>query len=120
MAGNAGVRAAVHGHFGGDLAHSAVVGATHHDSMGPVEDSLPGPRPTFFFAPDRVAKRSSDWGREGLEQRLAEAWEPYVEWTDGWLEVIEGEGAEDLRDAYLDLLDGRIDPSTAHVLSLPR
>jgi hypothetical protein len=120
MSGNAAVRAAVHGHFGGDLAHSAVVGATHHDSMGPVEDSLQGPRPTFFFAPDRVAKRSSDWGREGLEQRLAEAWEPYVEWTDGWLEVIEGEGAEDLRDAYLDLLDGRIDPSTAHVLSLPR
>jgi hypothetical protein len=25
-----------------------------------------------------------------------------------------------LRSAYLDLLDGRIDPASAHVLSLPR
>ena len=50
-------------------------------SMGAVPDSLPGPRPTFFFAPDRVAKRTPDWGREGLEARLAEAWRPYLEWT---------------------------------------
>ena len=77
-------------------------------------------RPTFFFAPDRVAKRSAEWGREGLEQRLAEAWRPYVQWTDGWLKVIHGEGPEDLRSAYLDLLNGRIDPATAHVLTLAR
>jgi hypothetical protein len=120
MAGDAAVREAIHTHFAEDLAHSAVVGATHHDAMGGVPDSLPGPRPTFFFAPDRVVKRSSDWGRQGLEQRLAEAWRPYVEWADGWLKVIHGEGADALREAYLDLLDGRIDPTSAHVLVLPR
>jgi hypothetical protein len=120
MSGDAGVRAAVHGHFGTELAHSAVVGATHHDSMGAVPEDLPGPRPTFFFAPDRVAKRSSDWGREGLEGRLAEAWAPYVEWTDGWLQITHEEGPEAMRRTYLDLLDGRIDPAGAHVLSLPR
>jgi hypothetical protein len=43
-----------------------------------------------------------------------------VKWCDGWLEVIEQDGADALRSAYLDLLDGRIDPSQAHVLSLPR
>ncbi len=120
MAGDAAVRSAVHEHFGDELAHSAVVGATHHDRMGGVPDELPGPRPTFFFAPDRVAKRGADWGREGLEQRLGEAWGPYVQWTDGWLEVIHQEGPEALRAAYLDLLDGSIDPSSAHVLALPR
>lgn len=120
MSGDAAVRSAVHSHFGRDLAHSAVVGATHHDRMGGVPDQLPGPRPTFFFAPDRVAKRGAEWGREGLEARLAEAWRPYVEWTDGWLEVTRSEGPESLREAYLDLLDGRVDPAGAHVLSLPR
>jgi hypothetical protein len=118
MAGDAELRGAVHGHFGADLAHSAVVGATHHDRMGAVPDSLAGPRPTFFFAPDRVTKRTADWGREGLEQRLAQAWRPYVDWTSGWLEVVHGRGPEALESAYLDLLDGRIDPSRAHVLSL--
>ncbi|HUE25803.1 MAG TPA: DUF2855 family protein [Solirubrobacteraceae bacterium] len=120
MSGDAAVREGVHRHYGAELAHSAVVGATHHDQMGAVPDDLPGPRPTFFFAPDRVAKRSDEWGREQLEKRLAEAWEPYVKWTDGWLEVIHEQGADAVRATYLDLLDGRIDPSRAHVLSLPR
>ena len=118
MAGNSDVRSAVHARYGTHLAHSAVVGATHHDRMGDVPDTLPGPRPTFFFAPDRVTKRAKDWGRDGLEQRLADAWAPYVEWTGGWLEVIHGHGPKDVERAYLDLLDGRIDPARAHALSL--
>jgi hypothetical protein len=120
MAGDAAVRDAVHGHYREELAHSAVVGATHHDQMAELPDGLPGPRPMFFFAPDRVTKRSADWGREGLEQRLTDAWRPYLEWTGTWLEVIHGQGPQALEGAYLDLLDGRIDPARAHVLSLPR
>jgi len=118
MSGDSAVRSAVHERYGARLAHSAVVGATHHDRMGDVPDSLPGPSPAFFFAPDRVAKRSKDWGRDGLERRLADAWAPYVQWTGGWLEVIHGSGPQALEQAYLDLLDGRIDPAKAHVLSI--
>jgi hypothetical protein len=118
MSGDAGVRTGVHRHYGGDLAHSAVVGATHHDRMGKVPRELPGPRPAFFFAPDRVAKRAGDWGRAGLEGRLADSWHPYVTWTESWLRVIHERGQPALRSAYLDLLDGRIDPGSAHVLTL--
>jgi hypothetical protein len=32
--------------------------------------------------------------------------------------VQHGSGPEALQRAYLDLLDGRVDPATAHVLSL--
>jgi NADPH:quinone reductase-like Zn-dependent oxidoreductase len=118
IAGNADVRSAVHERFGRDLRHSAVVGATHYDKMAELPEGLPGPRPTFFFAPDRVTKRVREWGRDGLESRIAEAWDPYVEWTAGWLEVIHGRGAGAVERAYLDLLDGRIDPAKAHVLAL--
>jgi len=118
IAGDADVRSDLHAHYGEELAHSAVVGATHHDRMGAVPESLPGPRPTFFFAPDRIAKRVADWGREGLEERLAGAWRPYVEWTEGWLEIIHGRGADALERVYLDLLAGDVDPRRAHVLTL--
>jgi len=118
MAGDAELRAAVHDHYRDELAHSAVVGATHHDRMGQVPDSLPGPRPMFFFAPDRITKRAADWGSDTLERRMADAWRPYVQWTGGWLRVVHGAGPEALQSAYLDLLDGRIDPASAHVLSL--
>jgi hypothetical protein len=118
MAGNSDVRSAVHEHYRDGLVHSAVVGATHHDRLGQIPDALPGPRPAFFFAPDRVSKRGKDWGREQFERRLADAWRPYIEWTAGWLEVIHGQGPAILERTYLDLLDGRIDPAQAHVLSL--
>jgi hypothetical protein len=120
MAGDAELRDAVHRHYGGRLTHSSVVGATHHEGMGPPPDSLPGPRPEFFFAPDRVTERTKDWGREGFEGRLADAWHPYVEWATGWLEVIHAHGPEAMERTYLDLLEGRIDPAKAHVLSLSR
>jgi len=119
IAGDGQVRLAVHAHYGDDLIHSMAVGATHWEEFGPGETELPGPTPTFFFAPDRVVKRSADWGRAGLEAEVADAWHPFCEWTGGWLDVIRGQGFEAVRSAYLDVLEGSVDPKTAHVLSLP-
>jgi hypothetical protein len=119
IAGDARVRGAVHGHYGDQLRHSAVVGATHWEA--PAEeggDPLPGPQPQFFFAPDHVRRRSADWGREELDRRVADAWRPFVEWASGWLQIVRGEGPEAVEAAYLELLDGRADPSVGHVLSL--
>jgi hypothetical protein len=118
VAGDGRVRLAVHSHFGDELAHSMAVGATHWEGFGSGEAELPGPAPAFFFAPDRVVKRSEDWGRAGLENRVAEAWHPFCEWTAGWLEPIRGRGFDAVRDAYLDVLEGRVEPQRAHVLSL--
>ena len=118
MSGDADVRDAVHRRLGDSLAHSAVVGATHREGMGEVPDGLPGPRPVFFFAPDRLAKRNADWGPDGLQERIGEAWRPYVEWTAGWLEVRRGSGPEAIERAYRELLEGRIDPAVGDVLSL--
>jgi hypothetical protein len=118
FAGDADVRAAVHSHYGDELVSSIAVGVTHWEEFGAGEGELPGPMPTFFFAPDRVTKRSADWGREGLERNVAEAWHPFCEWTEGWLEVIHGSGFEAVQAAFLDVLEGRVDAKHAHVLSL--
>ena len=116
MSGNADVRSAVHGHYGDDLAYSCAVGMTHHEEMAAGSD-LPGPEPAFFFAPVRIKKRGADWGAANLDQRVVEAWHPFVEWTGGWLEVIHGRGPEALQQAYLEVLDGKVDPAAGHVLS---
>jgi hypothetical protein len=118
IAGDGAVRLAVHAHYGDELAHSMAVGVTHWEEFGTGAAELPGPQPKFFFAPDRVVKRSEDWGRAGLETRVADAWHPFCEWTGGWLEQIPGEGFEAVKSAYLDVLEGRIDPKHAHVLTL--
>ncbi|MFI5027916.1 MAG: DUF2855 family protein [Solirubrobacterales bacterium] len=119
VAGDGAVRRAVHSHFGDDLIHSIAVGITHWEELAPGEGELPGPAPTFFFAPDRVVKRSEDWGRAGLEQRVAETWHPFCQWIGDWLELIPGEGFEAVERAYLDVLEGCVEPKAAHVISLP-
>ena len=116
VAGDAKVRSAVHGHWGDQLKHSAAVGITHKEDLGG-SGELAGPEPTFFFAPTRLQKRNEDWGAEGLNQRLADAWHPYVEWARGWLRVEHGSGPEDVERIYRELLDGKSDPAVGHVLS---
>jgi Protein of unknown function (DUF2855) len=118
IAGDGNVRHAVHSHCGDELLHSMAVGMTHWNELGSGGGDLPGPQPKFFFAPDRVTKRGQDWGRDELETRVATAWHPFCEWTGGWLETIRGKGFEALRSAYLDVLEGRVSPKSAHVLSL--
>jgi hypothetical protein len=120
FSGDGAVRQAIHSHYGDDLVQSMAVGVTHWEDLGPGEGEgeLPGPQPTFFFAPTRVTKRSQDWGPAELETRVADAWHPFCGWTAGWLEAIPGQGFEAVRDAYLDVLEGRIEPRNAHVISL--
>ena len=118
MAGDGDVRTAVHSHFGDELVHSMAVGVTHWEELGAGEGELPGPPPTLFFAPDRVEKRREDWGGAGLDAKVADAWHPFCEWAGGWLEPIDGEGFEAVQAAYLDVLEGRVGPDKAHVLSI--
>ena len=119
LAGDGAVRLAVHTHYGDRLVHSMAVGMTHWEELRATADELPGPSPAFFFAPDRVAKRAGDWGRAGLESRVVDAWRPFCDWAGGWLEPIRGEGFEAVRSAYIDVLEGRVEPTRAHVLTLP-
>jgi hypothetical protein len=118
VAGDGAVRQAVHTHFGDELNHSMAVGVTHWEDFGSGQGELPGPAPKLFFAPDRVVKRSKDWGADELMQRAAEAWHPFCEWTAGWLKTIPSQGFDGIESAYLDVIEGRVNPKTAHVISL--
>jgi hypothetical protein len=116
MSGDAKIRSAVHGHLGDELKHDAMVGITHYEDLGGGAD-LAGPDPVFFFAPTRLQKRNEDWGAEGVNQRLAQSWAPYVEWLRGWLQVEHGSGPEHIERIYREMLDGKSDPAVGHVLS---
>ena len=79
---------------------------------------LAGPAPQFFFAPDRIRKRGDDWGTAELEKRVGEAWHPFADWANGWLEVQRGEGREDLERTYLEVLDAKVGPEIGPILSV--
>lgn len=117
MAGDGAVSAAVHRHFGDALAYDCSIGATHWSAPRRSE-GLPGPKPEFFFAPAQIVKRSEDWGREGLSQRIAAAWTKFCDASDAWLHVVRSQGREALARVYQDTLAGRTQPAEGHVLSL--
>ena len=115
VAGRRDVTHAVHSRLGGHLRHSMVVGDTHWDDTTAPGDPPPGPHPEFLFAPDQIAKRRKDWGREGFEAAVAGAWDRFVPFTDGWLTLRHRTGPDQVEAAYRDLLDGRVDPRVGDI-----
>ena len=75
--------------------------------------SCPGRRRPSSSPPTGSSSAPRTGAAAGLEQRVAEAWHPFCEWTGGWLEMIRGQGFEAVQSAYLDVLEGRVDPKTA-------
>jgi Protein of unknown function (DUF2855) len=125
FAGNAALRRRVHEHWGDALTYSSSIGYTHWEALDS-GDGLPGPRPTLFFAPAQIKKRSAPppegWGRAVLEQRIAAAWGAFVarveRGDDAWVKIVHGSGSAATETAYRALLDGRADPREGLMLSL--
>ena len=118
IAGNADVKDAVHRHFGADLTVSLIVGDTHWDHTAAAPSDAPGPEPIFFFAPSQITKRNEDWGRDGLQTRVDEAWAAYTAWADGWLQIEHRHGIEAARETFLELVENRADPRFGFVVSM--
>ena len=110
FSGDADVRRRVHEHYHDHLQLSLLVGATHQHTDPP--GNLSGPTPVFFFAPDQIRKRG------GLDDTVTVAWRRFVADAPRWLDVVDGHGPEEVAAAFTDVLDGRVEPSVGHVLSL--
>jgi hypothetical protein len=117
MAGNAQVVRSLHEHLGDALRHDCVIGTTHWDAGGQLED-LPGPAREFFFAPTQVIKRTQGWGAGEFQKRLGSAWADFRKASEGWLKVVHSYGPEGVRSAYERVLRGEARPHEGHVLSL--
>ncbi|WP_203826609.1 DUF2855 family protein [Actinoplanes palleronii] len=102
-------RAALRQHLGDRLVRDVAVGLTNQipnaDAAGEV-----------FFAPVQMRKRREDWGRDGLDQRFAEAWQRFAAVVGEWLDVRAGTGPADLRQAWLDVLGGRTPPREGRIV----
>ncbi|WP_341704238.1 DUF2855 family protein [Ferrovibrio sp.] len=117
FAGSGAVRKAIHEHYGDALKYSCAVGLSHRETSPPGK-GLPGPKPVFFFAPDRIRKRTQDWGRGGIDTRFADAIGDFLPKAAGWLRIIEGSGESSVAAAWQATLAGEVKPDEGHILSL--
>jgi len=116
MAGSQSVIAALHLHMSGNVMHSSSVGATHWDAnRGSV--AITPPQPEFFFAPSQIAKRGKEWGREVLNQHIAEALQLFIEDSARWLTIHHTRGASAVAALYGEMVAGQVDPNRGHIVS---
>jgi hypothetical protein len=123
FAGSSQVRKAVHHHYAELLTYSCAVGASHVDeleNLGRSSEPLPGAKPTLFFAPAQIKKRSAEWGPAGFQQRIAQAWHafmgPVTRVEAPWMRVVQGSGAAAVEAVYDSVLSGKASPEEGYVV----
>lgn len=116
MAGNGQLLHDLHHHFGAQMKHSCIVGASHWEERS-TQHHLPGAKPQFFFAPVQLQKRHKDWGAAGVEARYGEAARDFTATTDAWLKIVHGSGHASIGQVYAQMLEGKVPPEQGHILS---
>lgn len=119
IAGNQDVLFDVHTHLSGLLKHSMVVGNTNWNTETTANAAeLPAPAPEFLFAPTQIAKRTQEWGRDGLDARMGEAWKTYADWSDTWITFETFTGTEEVLEAWEKVRSGSLDPAAGYICSM--
>ena len=111
LSGDPPTRAALRARLGDRLLRDIAVGLTTQTPNAEAAGEV-------FFAPVQMRKRRQDWGRDGLDQRFAEAWRRFADVAGAWLDVRTGTGPEGLRHAWFEVLGGRTPPRVGHVIRM--
>lgn len=117
MAGDGPIRARLHHHLGDNMKTSQIVGITHWDSEQ-INEKLPGSKPTFFFTPTQIEKRSKDWGPGVLEHKGYAASAGLVMKLKDQLKLEFHQGGEACASIWADMLDNKISGQQGIMVSL--
>jgi hypothetical protein len=118
MAGNSQLTGRIHRHFADNLGHSCTVGATHWEEAGGNTGDMPGPEPTFFFAPAQMEKRSTDWGPGEMTKRINAALGVFLDESTNWMSIAHSAGADAVEAVYQATVTGSADPSQGNILAM--
>ena len=117
MSGDVGLTATLHNLLGENMVESAMVGATHWEQRGDT-GTLPGAKPTFFFAPAQIAKRDTEWGPGVAMMKAMMASAEVAKIAQGELEVEWIRDSQALASVWNDLLDNKVSPNRGLMVSL--
>ncbi|HEY3606523.1 MAG TPA: DUF2855 family protein [Pseudonocardiaceae bacterium] len=108
--------AAVYDRFPGELAHTALVGYTHPESVQ-VPPELTEPEPEIFFTPVVEEQIVADEGEDTFYARYHESEQRFLESTTAWLTVRRQQGPAAIADVFRGLLAGSQPPGVSYLLS---
>lgn len=116
IAGNSDVTSRLHDRLADRLTFSLRVGMSHWQATGGAPPRA-GPRVAGFFAPERIKKRSAEWGGDGFRARTTAAWTGFLSIAPNLARITVLTGPDAARHAYRTLVAGDVDPNEALVLT---
>jgi hypothetical protein len=84
-----------------------MVGATHWEQRCDA-GTLPGARPTFFFAPAQIGKRNEEWGPGVAMTKAITASAQVAQKVRGEMTVEWTRDMQELAELWVDLLDNKV------------
>jgi hypothetical protein len=109
VAGSGAVTTRLRDALGAGLTREWIVGLAAQDAP-----ARPGPSTAVFFAPDSIRRRTADWGPEGFEARLVDAWTRFLPAAGDRIEVTDG--PEGLQSAWTALVTGPATPGLGRIV----
>ena len=117
VAGNAEVVRNLRSHFGDNFKKNVILGVTHWEA-GNAGEAMSAPDAEFFFLPQWLEKRRQDWGPSEFGKRYEAAWHEFVPSINEWMKVVHESGPSAVEAVYRDMVDGKVDPTVGHILTL--
>jgi hypothetical protein len=109
----------IHETLGNKLKYSCLVGMTHvgaSSGAGEGVDSMGGPQPILFFAPDHAVAAIKEIGPKAFGEAVARQWREFLRSIEGALEIKEHQGLLAAAESFVATLKGNIDPKAGIII----
>ncbi len=113
LAGNAELLKGLHNYLGPQLKYVSLIGLTDWTSGKEFKEI---PVAKFFFAPSHAQQRYQEWGAEVANARISEGLHQFIEDASHWIEIVKMNGQDDVKNLYIDMLKGKVDPSKGYII----
>jgi hypothetical protein len=121
FSGDNDLRLRIHNYLGTSLVYDCFVGTAANIGER-VKVEVPGPNPSFFFAPNQIKKRNADWTPQVFNQRYGEAEASfYAKVSDAanpWMVLSRHQGIEATQELVKKLVETGGDPREGMVVRL--
>ena len=115
MAGNSDLLHSIYEAMGEQLKYISLIGLTDWQAS---KSSGKIPVAELFFAPTHAENKIKEWGNETFTLRLAKDLKAFTEDAAAWMELAYIDFNEATQELYLNMLNGKVNPSIGYIISI--
>lgn len=115
MAGNADLLHKIYEAMGAQLKYISLIGLTDWQAS---KSSGKIPVAQLFFAPTHAENKIKEWGNETFTVRLSKSLKEFTADAASWMELAYINSKDATQELYLDMLNGKVNPSIGYIISI--